>query len=313
MSNNTWYHVELTTDASASKIYLNGQLINTGSGLDPSIGSNLRIATRYTDSGRFVGNMDHIKFYDYARTPAQIAWDYNRGAPVGWWKFDECQGTTAYDSSGNSNNGNINIGATAPQTTAGTCTSPTNGTGAWYNGASGKYNSSLSFDGVDDYVNASSAGGSFGTGDFSLFAWIKTPNVGTTRQIIDKEGIDPRYYLRVQIGGTLFPLIDDGVTRVNTFVGDVVVDDNQWHHVGVVFDRDGDMTTYVDGGKDRGLDISGANRSMDNNNDLIIGDVSGGTQSFNGLIDDVRIYNYALTPLQIKTLYNDNSAVRFSD
>ena len=31
----------------------------------------------------------------------------------------------------------------------------------------------------------------------------------------------------------------------------------------------------------------------------------------NGLIDDVRVYNYALTPLQIKTVYNENSAVRF--
>jgi hypothetical protein len=35
------------------------------------------------------------------------------------------------------------------------------------------------------------------------------------------------------------------------------------------------------------------------------------SQFFNGQIDDVRIYNYALTSYQVKTLYNENSAVRF--
>ena len=34
-------------------------------------------------------------------------------------------------------------------------------------------------------------------------------------------------------------------------------------------------------------------------------------RAWSGQLDDVRIYNYALTPYQIKTLYNENSAVRF--
>jgi hypothetical protein len=35
------------------------------------------------------------------------------------------------------------------------------------------------------------------------------------------------------------------------------------------------------------------------------------TNFFNGKIDDVRVYNYALTATQVRTLLNDNSAVRF--
>jgi hypothetical protein len=35
------------------------------------------------------------------------------------------------------------------------------------------------------------------------------------------------------------------------------------------------------------------------------------TSYFNGLIDDVRLYNYVLTQTQIKTLYNENAAIRF--
>jgi len=60
----------------------------------------------------FPGKIDHVRIYDYARTPAQIAWDYNRGAPVGWWKFDKGEGLTAYDSSGNENNGTLQTSMT---------------------------------------------------------------------------------------------------------------------------------------------------------------------------------------------------------
>ncbi|HOI04987.1 MAG TPA: LamG domain-containing protein, partial [Candidatus Woesebacteria bacterium] len=42
-----------------------------------------------------------------------------------------------------------------------------------------------------------------------------------------------------------------------------------------------------------------------------IGTYQGTNYNFNGQIDDVRIYNYALTQEQIKLLYNDNAAVRF--
>ena len=35
------------------------------------------------------------------------------------------------------------------------------------------------------------------------------------------------------------------------------------------------------------------------------------TSYFNGLIDDVRLYPYVLTPTQIRTVYNQDSAIRF--
>jgi len=71
---------------------------------------------------------------------AQIAYDYNRGAPVAWWKFDECQGGTLHDSSAkiiipdiwaDVRNNCWNFALLQPT--------------AWGNGASGKYNASLSF------------------------------------------------------------------------------------------------------------------------------------------------------------------------
>src|SRR5690606_26203607 len=94
------------------------------------------------------GQIDHVKIYDYARTPAQIAYDYNRGKPLAHWRFDECEGAVAHDSSGNEHHGTINIGATGTQSTAGTCQT----SGAWANGKDGKFSGSLNFDGEDDWV-----------------------------------------------------------------------------------------------------------------------------------------------------------------
>ena len=45
----------------------------------------------------YSGAIDNVKIYNYARSPAQIAWDYNRGAPVAHWRLDECQGNVAHD------------------------------------------------------------------------------------------------------------------------------------------------------------------------------------------------------------------------
>src|SRR5439155_14107613 len=145
-----WYHISVTQQGTSYVLYVNGiavkssnaSSINTTDVCD-GIGS--------FSSDKFDGSIDDVRVYNYARTPAQIAWDYNRGGPVGLWKFDECTGSTAYDLSGQGNNGTINIGGSGSQTTAGNCVT-TDAAAAWYNGKDGKYNSSLNFDGSDDVV-----------------------------------------------------------------------------------------------------------------------------------------------------------------
>ena len=79
--------------------------------------------------------IDEARYYNYARTPAQIAWDYNRGKPVGWWKLDDGQGSVALDWSGNKNHGTL------------TNMTPAND---W---VTGKFNKALDFDGSNDYVD----------------------------------------------------------------------------------------------------------------------------------------------------------------
>lgn len=131
-----WNHFTIVWDQDSqanSKIYINGiNEVTTDSGTIANIGDasnsdSMRIGTLSNGANRFDGRIDNIRIYNYARTPSQVAWDYNRGAPVGHWKFDECQGTTAYNSqetrsasSTTSTTGTINPGSGTNDSSAGT-------------------------------------------------------------------------------------------------------------------------------------------------------------------------------------------------
>ena len=183
----------------------------------------------------------------------------------------------------------------------------------------GKFNASLDFDGSDDYVD-SNFSPSFGTGDFSVFAWVKTTSVADDFILgtLDEAGAnDPGFQFEVNLAGSenLFRVFvrdasggsysDDSTTAIN---------DGNWHLVGLV--RDGTNSlfrTYVDTKQeDSGPNIAGdvtvsaADMAIGawNNRDTIAG-------FLDGQVDDVRIYNYALSAAQIRKLYNENSNARF--
>ncbi len=289
----TWQHVSITTSSS-----ITANAIKFG-----RIGST-----------SLTGSLDSIKIYNYVRTPAQIAWNYNQGGPIAHWKLDECTGTTANDSSGNGLSGTISIGASGTNTTAGTCTT----SGAWFDGATGKFNSSLDFDGTDDQISMGDPASGLldmGTSDFTLSAWIKTSDTTSQARIINKRDTSA-------IGYELN--LAPSVSSLNFFIGDsggftfgasggVNIRDNVWHHVAVTFDRDGNGTYYVDGKIDgTPRSISTRTGTISNATSFYIGRISiSASNFFPGLIDDVRIYNYALTPQQMKNIYNNSSAIRF--
>ena len=79
---------------------------------------------------------------------------------VGYWKFDEGTGATAYDSSGNNFNGTIN-GAT------------------WFNDPVQGW--CLSFDGINDYVNIPNNTALNITRDITISAWVYFQTSGSTK------------------------------------------------------------------------------------------------------------------------------------
>ncbi|MCW1949439.1 MAG: DUF2341 domain-containing protein [Candidatus Shapirobacteria bacterium] len=312
-----WHHLAAVRDTQTGNIYLyvDGKLDKPGVGTSNvgSVDSGQNIILGSGHLGRFtVAQMDQARIYNYARTPAQIAYDYNKGAPVGWWKLDECQGNIAYDWSGVGNTGVINIGSSGSQNSLGTCTVGTSA--AWTNGAVGKINSSLNFDGTDDRISIGNPSSLqvAGTKNFSVAAWVYATQNKCGREGIDKAG-NTLCGLNTRGGWSLggnstslgFHVSDSTNTqyRFLTFTSQL----NTWYHlVGV---RNGNnLYLYVNGKLTQTGDVTGF--VIDDTNNLSIGGNTSSAWLWPGQLDDVRIYNYALTSEQIKNIYN-GGAVNF--
>jgi len=216
--------------------------------------------------------------------------------PIALWVFDEGSGTTALDSSGNNHSATL-VGATY---------------------VLGHSNSALSFNGTNTYAFTSDAlaGGTLATGldigtrDWTTAAWVMTTNSG---MVLTKMGYvggtnPDAWGMSISANGTLGGVLHkSNVGTINIFAGDgKLVNDGQWHHIAVVFNRSGNMLRYVDGavtGTQNSL-ASLAGQSLDNTNQLRIGarDQSGDEVYFRGRIDDARVYARALSSDEIAAL-----------
>ena len=317
---NQWFHILMTYNGTTNyTFYVNGvnQTLDSTSG-EGSNTLNIRIGG---DGGSawFGGKVDEVKWYDYVLNNAQIQYDYNRGAPVGWWQFDECTGATANNagSIGSGINGTL-AGTTLPNTGNGTCTDVDTAT-KWYNGRTGKLNASLDFDGVDDYVNMANIVNLNGATQFSVSLWLYPTNMGTQDGIVDQWVNDGSsstsniFAVRSQnVAADETDLFTaDGNDEGNNFYQTSNLDlaNSQWQNLIIVYD--GAQATEVDRVKvyKNGVLVSGSvgggviktSTNTGTSQAFSVGrSLNEGTQnSFDGQIDDVRVYSYALSTDQI--------------
>ncbi|PIZ44225.1 hypothetical protein COY32_06810, partial [candidate division WWE3 bacterium CG_4_10_14_0_2_um_filter_41_14] len=308
----TWAYVTCTYDKVTLRVFVNG--VQTGTqaltvAVDDTanvfkIGEDDSSGSTYAD---FAGVVDDFQVYNYARVGGQIMEDYNAGhpaigtpvgSPVLHLSFDEGYGDTAYDKSPQGNNGDL----------AGTCpgaaTCPT-----WTN--DGKYGKALSFDG-GDYVDTNQ---SLAQTDFTISSWFKLTDVSTYHIIVSKEspGGQPWNY-RLMIAptsGFLFGDIADGVNSAQVITTTSVAD-GSWHQG--IFTRDttsDKIYLYVDGELISST-TDPTTGGEQNAQEVWIGRsayTGGGGYYFNGSIDEVKIYNFALTEDEVKADYNQGKSL----
>ncbi|MFW0862564.1 MAG: DUF2341 domain-containing protein [Candidatus Komeilibacteria bacterium] len=330
-----WYYVSAVADGPNGDmfIYVDGVLVASDTTLTAFTDYNGSNGTTIGNAGTqspsanndsgvqsyfHSGDIDQVRVYNYARSSAQVAWEFNRGAPIAWWKFDECEGLTAYDwaptgDGYRGNDGTITIGGSGSQTTVGTC--ETSGT-AWYNGASGKINSGLNFDSTDDYIvvpyNAA-----FNSKQVTLAAWVyvdDTPKInaklialsrddestgGTTWQVRVGDSTTTKLYFQTKNGSTW------QTAQVDTYFSGA-----GWYHVVVSHDSTTDQTVFYRNGV--AVTHTGSiTQDFDfSNEDLYIGareNAGVAIDFWEGIIDDLRVYNYVLTPEQVNSVMNDGA------
>ncbi len=203
---------------------------------------------------------------------------------VAYWKLDEEEGDIAYDSA--RDKAGLLFG------------------GPVWRPAEGKRAGALEFDGIDDYVGTDFVLNPT-DGAFSVFAWIKG---GSPGQVIISQtdgigGTGATWLGADSSGGNLMTglvLPPGGRSVPQPLVSEFVAIDNKWHLIGFVWDGS-IRALYVDGvevakdtqanleGSDGGLHI-GAGKNLEV------------WTFFSGLIDDVRIYNQALSAEKIEAL-----------
>jgi len=205
--------------------------------------------------------------------------DWSKYSPlIAHWKLDETEGNIAHDSAGDND---------------GTC----HGELLWQP-AGGQIAGALEFDGIDDYVSTPFML-SPADGPFSAFAWIKG---GAAGQVIisqtDGTGTGETWVGTETSHGKLMtglvPL-PFGRSAPLPLESEFVITDGQWHHIGLVWDGS-HRYLYVDG-TEAARDTKAQASLKYSDGVLYIG--AGKTLDagsfFSGLIDDVRIYNRALT------------------
>ncbi len=328
LADNTWHFVSVVFNRAAScttsniLLYIDGKLETTtltSSNVNTNTSINVGGVKFGANSNPLFGLIDQTIIYNYARTPAQIAWDYNRGAPVAWYKFDECQGTTIYNAAPTAsglaagNNGTITIGATGTYTSVGTCGSGVS-TESWNAGSTGKYGASIALDGSNDYVSLGTPS-SLNTSYVSVAAWVNftNPSDGVSNEIYNRQNSSNAGAVAIRkdtSGMYVFQLRLTGSTATIRSVSSNAAAGSGWHHVVGTYDGS-TIKLYIDGILQTSRQAIAGTVDTGTLNAIEIGRNPTGINYFNGKIDDVRVYNYALTQQQVQTVMNQGSAVRF--
>jgi len=307
-----WIHlVGIFNSATDKRIYANGVLEGT---LSTSISFaqpnrvGVGVMARSTLFGYWNGSIDEARIYNRALAAAEVKELYNQGAGlmvaktqddkittglVGYWPFNGPDiyenGTVAADKSGNGNNGTLTNG---PQTVL------------------GKLGQALSFDGVNDYVQIYTTGGApsgliFQTAPFSVSFWIKSPNNSDWHSdFLISSRRNYGYTFQHRSDGSLRWLLNDA-GGADTLDSSTNPFDNQWHHV--VGLRDGtSLRLYIDNVAQTPVTDNGRDVYDESTPPALRFGVDGTAIPANfhgGLIDEVRIYNRALSAQEVKQLY----------
>jgi hypothetical protein len=164
----------------------------------------------------------------------------------------------------------------------------------------------IQFDGIDDkLVVSGSSDVSFGsTEDFSLEAWIYSTSDGSSRVILDnRDNTTGGYVLMLDPANNLeFRVVGTNLTSSVSVLSDTAVSVNEWTHVAVTADRDGNATLYING-VDVGSESIAGDDGTNISGDLFIGhdseNVSSIENPFEGMIDEVRIWGDVRTASEI--------------
>lgn len=211
-------------------------------------------------------------------------WSFNTGRLVAHWKLDDGSGDTAANAIAGGYQGKLV------------------GNPVWTGGIIG---GALNFDGQGDYIEIIDSNDFTITSQITVSAWIKTDKIDKRWQAVVTKG-DRSWRLQGQRRGYALEFACTGLvipgSMWGSLYGTIDANDGQWHHVAGVYDGQ-KICLYIDARLDVSQPASGRIRLDDKA--VVIGDNSQKPgRCWNGLIDDVRIYSYGMTPEEVAAISN---------
>ncbi|MCP4257412.1 MAG: LamG domain-containing protein [Planctomycetes bacterium] len=214
---------------------------------------------------------------------------------VGWWRFDEGSGNTAFDSSGNDHHADVR------------------GTPQWGDGPPG-FSGALDF---SDTIGANA--GDFdptgGTGVFTLTLWCLWDGTSGTQHFFTKSnswGADTMMFQVEVKAGDSNPDRTDRMAlayQASTQAILNVVPKNEWAHLALTFDGT-DARSYVNGVDETGPQPTGIGAYVEA--PILIGVTWNDTRVFQGFLDDMRLYDRVLEENEIISIMAGGSGQNMS-
>jgi len=222
---------------------------------------------------RIMGGSVDMGAYEY--------YEYEPPALVAHWKLDESEGDTAKDSAG-TNDGALHD---SPQ----------------WQPYGGRLEGALLFDGENDYVDCGNSPTFDITAQITVAAWANFSFVNMEWQTVIAKG-DSAWRLSTARNYRRYHFAVTGGPPWNYINGDIEVEAHEWHHVCGTYDG-ANLRLYIDGVEDPAGPVPELNGVTTDDYDVYIGENQERPGRYwDGLIDDVRVYNYALTPAQVFNL-----------
>ena len=194
---------------------------------------------------------------------------------IGWWKIDAGKGTRVIDFSGHNNHGSLENNQ------------------QWSDGFDGV---GLEFDGTN-FVGFSGTD-MIGSDIGSVSLWIKTTQSGVgmifygTAGGGDGFGDQDELHINMMNGGGIEFYIEGGDNDVNPEAP--AVNDDSWHHITATWDINADAKLYVDGSSP--ISVPHTANEFTLSGTIRLGQPASRQRFYTGLIDDVRVFNYVLSP-----------------
>lgn len=282
---NSWTHLATTYNGATQRFFVNGVLVDsraqTGD-LEVSagplrIGGNTVLANEY-----FQGRIDEVRVYRRALTPTEIAAvaqePVSTNGLVAAYGFDEASGTQVLDASGRGNHGTL---SNATRT------------------AQAKFGRALSFNGSNSLVTVADSASLDLTSAMTLSAWVyPAAYVNGWKSLILKETSGGLVYSLYANSDVLTPnttLTIGGAERILS-AGNRLVP-NTWTHLAATYN--GAMQRLYVNGAQVGSRAQTGGIAVSGGALRIGGNLVWSSEYFQGLIDEVRLYQRLLTPAEI--------------